>query len=318
MLRRKQDQGPPDQGDTDQTRNRDPGAFDLSLSDFLLEHMDPQAGYKCRLFRVYSPPGRQEKCAFLQSWADTIPEYEEIASEYGPGTYRLNVIYTPPGGKRTATSRRFDIDPNWGGKSTTQIPGGNQGAASMGMYGAQEAQRQQMQMFQMFLSTLVQVFNGQQKGNGNGGAGAGVAALMEMQKAMAQITMDNYDSQNRLIAKMARDRLDVGEDEPSIDGEAPFVMQAIQWLMAAWKQYGSQIMSNPKIAGKFLQPKAQGVAQIEYALSHPDEYENLYRAFIDRSGAKSEAIDEFIHALGYPTPQELKAQANQAANQAEG
>lgn len=315
MLRRKQehDQGPPEKGPPE-----DLSAFDLSLSDFLLEHMDPRAGYKCRLFRIYTPPGKREKCAFLQTWDDTIPEYEEIASEYGPGCYRLNVIYSPPGGKRTATSRRIDIDPNWGGRSASpEVAPANQGAASM--YGAQEAQRQQMQMFQMFLSTLVQVFNGTQKGNGNG-AGAGLAAIAEMQKAMAQMAIDSYDNQNRLIAKVQRDRLDIGADEPEVDGDAPFVMQAIQWLMAAWKQYGPQIMSNPKIAGKFLQPKAQGVEQIEYALSHPDEYANLYQAFMDRSGAKSDAIDEFIHALGYPTPQELKAQqaAGEAANQAAG
>lgn len=305
MLRHKKDPpaaGPPDVEPAPDARA--PDSFDLSLSDFLLEHMDPRAGYKCRLFRIYNRPGQRDKCAFLQTWEDAIPEYEEIANEYGPGPYRLNVIYSPPGGKRTATSRTINIDASWGGKSAATVPG--QPAAQM--YGAQQAQQQQMQMFQMFLTTLVQVFQASGKGNGNGGAGAGLAAIVEMQKAMAQMTMDNYASQNKLIERVTRDRLDIGAEEPEPDS-ASFVMQAVQWLMAAWKQYGPQIMQSPKMAGKFLSPKARGLEQIEYALSHPDEYETLYTQFIERSGAKPEAIDDFIHALGYPTPHELKEES---------
>ena len=92
-------------------------------------------------------------------------------------------------------------------------------------------------------------------------------------------------------------------------------MQAVQWCISAWQKYGSQILASPKMAGGFLKPKAQNIPQIDYALSHPEEYAQLYTQLAERSGAPTNAIDEFIHALGYPTPAELKAEQTTEAMQ---
>jgi hypothetical protein len=242
----------------------------------------------------------------LQTWYDTVPDFEEIADKYGPGTYRVNLIYSPPGKPRTATSRIIHVADDWGGPArASQLPMSGMGGDVAAVLSSGQQQAQQMlSMFGMFLDTMAKMSGG--NGNGNG-AGNGFAALAEMQKAMGESMIANYQNQSKLVDRMMRDRLDVGVEEPEIDGAAPFVIQAVQWCMKAWEKYGQQILASPKMAGGFLKPKAQGIPQIDYALSHPDEYATLYQQFAEQSGAPTESIDQFIHALGYPTPAELKA-----------
>lgn len=285
--------------------------LDLTLSDFLMENADPSKGYIARLFRCADNPRGKVKPAFLQTWHDRVPEYEEIADGYGPGTYRLNLIYSPPGKPRTATARMIHIDPEWGGTHAARsrvldMAGSVAGGTNNG---AQQSQ-QLLQMFGMFLDTLAKFAEAKQ-GNGHASEPSPLAALADMQKAMGESLISNYQTQSKLVDRVIRDRLDVGAEEPAIDDGAPFVVQAVQWCMAAWQKYGSQILASPKMAGGFLKPKAQGIPQIDYALSHPDEYEQLYNQFATQSGAPAESIDTFIHALGYPTPAELKAQSQQ-------
>lgn len=278
--------------------------LDLALSDFLLENADPRKGYTARLFRVHREAGR-EKTAYLEVWRDSVPDYDEIATKYGPGSYRVNVIYNPPGKARTATSRTIHIDPEFGGNVAGRnvMAGGGELAHMMGT--AQQQSQQMLSMFGMFLDSLVK-FQQASKPNGNGGGG--FAMLADMQKAMGESMIASYSNQTKLIDRMMRDKLDVGADEPEIDGTAPFVMQAVHWCMAAWDKYGKQILAAPKAAGGFLKGKAQGIPQIDYALSHPEEYEQLYNQFSQASGAPTNAIDDFIHGLGYPTPAELRTQ----------
>lgn len=280
----------------------DPG-LDLSLTDFLMENADPAKGYIVRLFRVYKRPGQREQTAFLETWRDTMPEYEEIAEGHGPGEYRVNLIYTPPGKTRTATSRMVAIDPHWGGKDN---PLNAPGAQAVGGSSPSD-RRDMMQMFQMFLGTLVQF---QQAAGKNGNNSGGVAGMIEMQKALGQSIVNNYTDQNKLVTEVIRSRLDMEEPEQGIDPNAPFVMQAFQWLMAAWGKYGPQILAAPGAAGKFMKGKAQGLQQIQYALDHPEQYEQLYTQFQSETGAPADKLDQFIHALGYPTPAELRAEAS--------
>jgi len=283
--------------------------LDLSLQDFLLENADPTKGHIARLFRVYKPRGSAEKSAFLQTWRDEIPDYEEIAELYGPGEYKLNLIYSPPGQGRRIVARRFAIDPHWGGGQMAGPGAAAQVAPGLDPFtAASQSRREMIEMFQMVLRTVADMNKG--KANGNGSS----SWLQDLQKDIGGVMVANMEANNRLIADMNRARLDLGTAEVDEDPQ-PFVVQAIAWLMQAWQKYGSQILQAPKQAGALLKGQAQGQPHIQYALEHPDEYQTLYSQFQQQTGAPTDKIDEFIHALGYPTPTELAASQQQETGQ---
>jgi hypothetical protein len=284
----------------------DDPAVDMGLADFLLENADPRESYTARVFRIYRRPGQRETTAFLQTWKDSTPEYEEIASQYGPGEYKINLIYTPPGGKRTATSRTIAIDPNWEGAALQQTGSAPAmaGPAIDPFMAARESRREMMELFTLVLKAM----GDSNKGNGQS-SGAGL--LEELQATLGKTMIANYETNSRLINDLNRQRLDLPPDDDDDDEDQPFVMQAAQWLLGAWKKYGSSILAAPRQAGSMLKPQTQGNAHIQYALSHPEEYQTLYSTFQSQTGADPGKIDEFIHALGYPTPAELTTEINQ-------
>jgi len=290
----------------DQPEFSQDAGIDLGVQDFLLEHADRSKGFTIRLFRVYRRPGRKDGFGFLQTWHDIVPEFDEVAAAYGPGEYRFNLIYSDPKRGRAATSRTFAVDPDWGGQRQVQqgpaqfSPGGDPFAA------ARDARRETIEMMKVFLDA----FNNQGKGNGQSDG-----FLADLQKNLGDIALANFEQQNKLINEVNRSRLALPADDEE-EEEAPFVLQAAQWLLAAWRKWGPQIMAAPKQAGAMLKPQIQDNAHVQYALSHPDEYKTLYDTFQKQTGAPEGKINEFVHALGFPTPGELEKEASTQPGQA--
>jgi len=282
-------------------RPGDGGTFDTELADFLTSHHNPEQEYIIRLFRVRKIAGLAEKASYLQTWRGSVPEYDEIASVYGPGRYRCNIIYVTNERTRKYTTRYLDIDPDWGGGRGEIESGRPKPGAEIFQGNQAPGQNQSLEMFKI----MAQLLNSGMKHQGAGGA----IDLSGVTKAMSGIILDSARSQMELVNEVTRSRLPAPmQSQDTDESDTPFILEAIQWLRAAWTKYGPAIIGNPRAGAAMLKGQAQQLQQVQYAIDHPDEYQKLYDKFIAESGAPADRLDEFIHGLGYPTPADLMTQ----------
>lgn len=260
-----------------------PTPYTTDLADFINENASENSRLRVNVFRSYRRGGK-ERTSFLCSY-DSVPTYEDVREELGPGRYRVNVAYTKKDGTRAGVGRIWEIerDPRLPDPTPPSL---QQPAQALGVH-------EMMEFMKGMLEVVAKTSGDNRRSNSDD--------ISEMVQVMTSTISQMGQEQMKFVTAANKAQLGIPDKEPE---QTTRLDALINWLGWAWDSFGASITKNAT-AAKAAAPIAAAQPQVQYLLSHPEDYQVVLREFCTQRGLDEATAIELLNALEIPSPGQL-------------
>lgn len=271
------------------------------LKDFYENYGNPSRSYKVQLFDA---DGKGSTLGdYLKAYGQDIPDYDDIAEEFGGGKYRLMIIYTPKNQKhRTSRCVTLKISDKYKKKRPAKdpetlpaIPESQTTDMPLLMSIMQQSNQNMMTMMQTFLTVIGDVMLEKSKRNNQDST--------FIQKQMNDIIMSNAEQQQMLIEKLNNKRFGFPEEQ----AEAPeHGAGVIGFIKDIFYRYADAFINSNPTAQKLMGKQVKESQEFLTLLQHPNEYKKAYQQIIEENPANKDKLDTMLALLEAPDPNQMQ------------
>lgn len=272
--------------------------FDAYFKRFIAD--TAQECYTCRLSSRKEHPKykNREIFGYLAEWENTIPGYNDVASRFGGGDYRLEVIFQTEDGKQEKRSHDFHIDQRFMPPAGAQVPAIAAAPSMSGSAGSRDLIEiiltQQTAMMNNVFGLLTAVITAQSKNNPISEA---MQPLFEgFQTMMVHSARNTMD----IVSDFSRKMLQIPEEPEEQEEPAGDFAGIIDAVKTFWTQYARPILAATKSQQTFYAKQVRNTDMYKQLSENPELFAAAYDELCKT--APVEKVNQLLSVLGLEVP----------------